>query len=111
MKAVLDGLDETRLQHLKQVIEADIASGFYCGASIMASRRGRIAMNEVIGTYSSTDDRAITHDSVFSLFSLTKGFTNVLILRGIELGRFAFTTRVSDIIPEFSGAPRDSILT
>lgn len=110
MKAALDGLDETRLQHLKQVIEADIASGFYCGASIMVSRRGRIAMNEVIGTYSSTDDRPITHDSVFSLFSLTKGFTNVLVLRGIELGRFAFTTRVSDIIPEFSGAPRDSIV-
>ena len=34
------------------------------------------------------DDRAIAPDSVFSLFSLTKAFTNILILRGIELGRF-----------------------
>ncbi|MBO9499259.1 MAG: beta-lactamase family protein [Novosphingobium sp.] len=94
---------------MKQVIEADIASGAYKGAAIIVSRHGRIGLSEALGSYSSTDDRRIAADSVFSLFSLTKAFTNVLILRSVELGRFALTTRVSDIIPEFAGAPRNAI--
>ena len=48
-------------------------------------------------------------DSVFSLFSLTKALTNVLVFRAIELGQFALTTRVSEIIPEFSGGVREKI--
>jgi CubicO group peptidase (beta-lactamase class C family) len=44
---------------------------------------------------------------VFSLFSVTKAFTNVLVLRAIEQGRFQLTTRVADVLPEFTGAPRD----
>ena len=95
MNAVADGLDQARLQHLKQVIEADIASGFYAGAAIVVSRHGQVGLDERLGTYSSVNDQPIAPDAVFSLFSLTKAFTNVLILRGVELGRFAFTTRVS----------------
>jgi CubicO group peptidase (beta-lactamase class C family) len=29
------------------------------------------------------------------------------VLRAVELGRFALTTKMSDLVPEYSGAPRD----
>ena len=41
-------------------------------------------------------------DSVFSIFSVTKAMTNVLVFRAIELGQFALTTKICDIIPEFA---------
>jgi CubicO group peptidase (beta-lactamase class C family) len=106
---VADGLCGERLKYLKDVIAADIAANAYCGAAIIVSRHGKIGLQESLGEYSSVDNRPVQPDSVFSLFSLTKAFTNVLVLRAIELGQFALTTKVVDIIPEFAGKPRENI--
>jgi len=40
---------------------------------------------------------------------LTTAFTNVLAFCAIELGQFALTTRVGEIIPEFRGGMREKI--
>lgn len=103
------GLDADRLQRLKRVIEDDIAAGRYLGAAFAVARHGRLGMLEAVGTKRSDDPSSVSTDSVFSLFSLTKAFTNVLVLRAVEMGYFALTTRVSEIIPEFSGKPRENI--
>ncbi len=46
---------------------------------------------------------------MFSIFSITKAFTNVLTLRAIEQGRFALTTPISELVPQFSGGERGRI--
>lgn len=102
-------LSAERLQYLADVVRQDIADGRYRGASIVVARHGRIGLQEAIGQHSSTDSRPLRKDSVFSLLSVTKAFTNVLVLRAVELGRLALTTKVSAIIPEFSGKPRENI--
>ena len=48
-------------------------------------------------------------DSVFSIFSATKAITNVLVFRAIERGQLLLTTKVSEIIKEFSGGIRERI--
>ena len=103
------GLDAARLQHLKSVIEADIASGRYHGAGIIVARDGQIGLREAIGRVRSNSQNPVRKDSVFSLLSVTKAFTNVLVLRAIERGQFSLFTKVSSIIPEFSGLPRSEI--
>jgi len=99
--------DKSRLAHLKSVIEADVASGAYFGAVLRVMRGGVIAFDEAIGAADGAGAQPLAKDSVFSIFSTSKAFTNILILRAIEAGRFALTTKVSDVIPEFTGAPRD----
>ena len=103
------GLDADRLQHLKRTIEEDIAAGRYLGAAFAVARHGRLGIIDAVGTKRQDDPTPVSTDSVFSLFSMTKAFTNILVLRAVELGRFALTTRVSEIIPEFSGKPRENI--
>ena len=103
------GFWRERLDHLKAVIEADVAAGHYYGAVLRVSRHGEIGFDEAIGAQDAAGAAPLTKDNVFSIFSTTKAFTNVLVLRAIEMGRFALTTRIADIIPEFSGAPRDRI--
>jgi CubicO group peptidase (beta-lactamase class C family) len=112
VKRVLDsspGLDPERLQHLRCVIEADIAAKRYFGAVIAIARHGRLGLNAQIGFGDEQRTLPLAQDSVFSLFSLTKAFTNVLVFRAIELGQFALTTRVSEIIPEFRGGMRERV--
>jgi CubicO group peptidase (beta-lactamase class C family) len=103
----MSGFDKARLRHLKSVIEADVAAGAYYGAVLRVMRGGVIGFDEAIGGADGAGTRPLVRDNVFSIFSTSKAFTNILILRAIELGRFALTTRVSDIIPEFKGAPRE----
>lgn len=103
------GLNSDRLAYLKSVIEEDIALGKYYGMAIAVGRGGELGLCEAIGTADAEGKRPVQPDSVFSLFSTTKAITNVLVFRAIELGQFALTTRVSEIIPEFSGGLREQI--
>ncbi len=103
------GLAGDRLLHLKYAIEDDIRRGRYYGAVILVARHGVIGLHEAIGHTNATDRRPVTKKSVFSLFSTTKAITNLLVFRAMELGQFALTTKVSEIIPEFSGGRRQDI--
>ena len=100
-------LSADRLEHLADVVRRDIDGGLYYGASIKIARHGVLALDLAAGHADRDGTQPIRPDSVFSVFSLTKTFINVLILRAIELGRFALTTRMVEIIPEFAGEPRD----
>jgi CubicO group peptidase (beta-lactamase class C family) len=101
--------DRERLAHLQRVIADDVAAGRYFGAVIAVARAGRLGLHDAIGYADSTRSRPLRLDSVFSIFSVTKAITNVLVLRSIELGRFALTTRISDLVPDFSGGLRNEI--
>jgi len=101
--------DEERLAVLRSVIAQDIAARRYYGAVIAVARGGRFGLCEAIGHADAAGTRPLRQDSVFSIFSVTKAITNVLVLRAIELGRFALTTRISDLVPEFSGGTRHEI--
>src|SRR5437660_185778 len=103
------GLDPRQLARLEDAIDEDVASGRYQGAIVMVARHGETALTKIAGTRSSSDPTPLRADSVISLFSMTKAFTNVLIFQAIERGRLALTTKVSQIIPEFAGAPRQDI--
>ncbi|AKH43193.1 Penicillin-binding protein 4* [Croceibacterium atlanticum] len=96
-----------RIHRLKQVIEEDIARGDYYGLVLKVGRGGEVVLEEAFGAADAEGARPLATDDVFSIFSVTKAFTNILILKAIEEGRFALTTRVSELLPEFTGAPRD----
>jgi CubicO group peptidase (beta-lactamase class C family) len=102
------GLSSARLAHLKSVIGGDIEAGRYYGAVILIARKGRIALHEAIGC-AYRDSTPIRKDHVFSIFSVTKAFTNALVFRSLERGDFALTTRISRLVPEFSGGVRETI--
>ncbi|MDB6010137.1 MAG: Esterase EstB [Gammaproteobacteria bacterium] len=103
------GLNETRLEHLRASIEADVKRRLYHGAGIIVARHGRIGLQAAIGSADLAQTRPLQSQSVFSIFSVTKAMTNILVLRAVELGHLALTTKVVDIIPEFSGGLREQI--
>ena len=98
---------QERLDTLRDVILADIARGDYFGAVLTIGRGGETVFAEALGAADAEGARPLRYDDVFSIFSVTKAFTNVLVMRAIEHGRFALTTKVKDVLPEFTGAPRE----
>jgi CubicO group peptidase (beta-lactamase class C family) len=108
-KAAAHGLAAERLRHLKSTVESDIEKNKYHGAVILVARHGKIGLHEAVGSARYSDRKPMRKDNVFNLFSVTKAFTNVLVYRAIERGDLALTTRISSIIPEFAGGPRETI--
>src|SRR3984957_18467469 len=103
------GMDQLRLTELQNVIRADIKAGLYHGAVIKVARAGAVALEAAIGSADAAQARPLALNSVFRIFSITKAFTNTLVLRAIELGQFALTSAVSELIPEFSGHGREKV--
>jgi CubicO group peptidase (beta-lactamase class C family) len=104
-----DGLSRERLLHLKAVVEEDIRRGLYLGGVLIVARHGEVGLYEALGHADDGRTRAVRKDAVFSIFSVTKAFTNVLVFQAIEQGRIALTTPISSVIPEFSGRGREAI--
>jgi CubicO group peptidase (beta-lactamase class C family) len=104
----MTGIWRERLDTLREVIRADIARGDYYGAVLTVGRGGEVVLAEALGAQDGVGERPLNYDDVFSIFSVTKAFTNALILRAIEEGRFALTSKVRDVLPEFIGKPREN---
>lgn len=100
------GMDPEALRRLEKHITKEIESGMYDGCNIIISRGGEIGMEVAIGSSDIHNNRSADLDDVFYIFSMTKAFTNVVVLKCLEQGKLDFTTRVVDIIPEFMGGDR-----
>ena len=94
--------DEGR-QRLIDAINGDIERDLYDGAAIKVAHRGKIVVDEAMGWADRKNGREQRTNDVFKLLSTTKSFTNVLALQAVDQGRFALTTPIVDIIPEFWG--------
>jgi len=108
-KSNAGGMDSKRLAHLMAVMQEDIDADRYLGGCIAIGRHGKLALHQAIGHADAERRRPVKKDSVFSLFSVTKAITVVLVLRAIERGRLALTTPITDVVPEFSGRGREAI--
>ena len=97
------------LNHAEAVIRDDIARGKYFGAVLKVARAGKIGLEIAIGDEGGAGTKPLAMDSVFSIFSATKAITNVLVFRAIERGQLMLTTKVSEVIKEFSGGIRERI--
>ena len=96
------GLDKGQLQRLSAAISKDIEDDLYDGAAFIIARHGVIGLHQAEGFSDRAAKKPLQQDSVFQILSVTKAFTDVIILSLIERGELALTTRVGDIIPELN---------
>lgn len=92
---------------VRRLVTADLERGSYHGAVLQVTRAGTVVLDEAFGHADGQGRHALSRDAVFSIFSGTKAFINVLVLRAVERGQLALTDRMSSLVPEFQGAPRD----
>jgi CubicO group peptidase (beta-lactamase class C family) len=97
------------IDHLTRVIQDDIEKDRYFGCVIKAAQAGDLGIEMAFGTEKGEMSKALKLDSVFNIFSVTKAITNVLVFRAIEHGTLALTTKISSVIPEFSGGLRQNL--
>jgi len=100
------GMDAEALRRLEKHVATEIENKMYDGCNIIVARGGEIGLEACIGSSDVKTKRTASSDDIFYIFSMTKAFTNVLVLKCLEQGKLDFTTRVVDIIPEFVAGDR-----
>ena len=102
-------LNKAQLDRLSRVIHQDIEDDIYDGGAIVVARHGIIELHEAIGYANRKENLPLALDSVFNILSVTKAYTDVIILSFIEKGKLALTTPVSKIIPELKGKDKEKL--
>src|SRR5271166_3904339 len=103
------GFSEERLARIRPFVQWYIDSGRHFGAEIVVARNGHVAFHEALGYRGADRSQRLEKGAVYSIFSVSKTFTSILSLNAVEQGHFSLTTKVSEIIPEFSGGRRENI--
>jgi CubicO group peptidase (beta-lactamase class C family) len=103
------GLNVDQLNRLSAAIHGDVEADLYDGAACIVARHGVIGLHAAVGFADRAANRLLRIDDVFNILSVSKAFTDVIILSLIERGKLALTTRVGDIIPELNTRTRETV--
>jgi CubicO group peptidase (beta-lactamase class C family) len=103
------GLNIDQLDRIPAAIHRDVEANLYDGAAVIMARHGVIGLHEAVGFANRAANRFLRIDDVFNILSVSKAFTDVLILSLIERGELALTTYVGDIIPELNAKAKETV--
>ena len=97
------GLSQERLDRITAALQADVDRGHLAGAIGVVARRGKIGYWQTVGMADRENGRAMSDDTIFRIYSMTKPIVGVGLMTLYEEGRFNLRDRVRNYIPEFGG--------
>lgn len=96
------GFSDERLARIPRFLQDQADAGLLPGAAILIWRRGRVAHRSMVGAIDMARKKAMCHDAIFRLYSMTKPVTAVALLMLVEEGRIALDDPVKRFIPQFA---------
>ena len=97
------GLSSERLKRLGEVLQREIEAKKFPGAVALVARKGKIAYFESFGLRDPNGSAAMTNDSIFRIYSMTKPWTSVAIMMLQEEGRLVLSDPASKFLPPLKG--------
>lgn len=98
------GLDARRLERIDEHLNRNyINPGKIAGCQPAITRRGRPAYFKSFGQMDRERGRAMSDDTIFRIYSMTKPITSVALMQLYERGYFQLNDPVSRFVPEWRG--------
>lgn len=95
------GMSTERLARIKPCMQSFLDQYGYAGISTMLARHGQIIHYEHIGYQDRESKAALTADTIFRIYSMTKPIICTAFMTLYEEGRFQLYTPVSKYLPAF----------
>ncbi len=97
------GLSSRRLGNVSRLVHGYVDDGKIPGAITMIARGGKVVFYETIGQMDVEAGNAMTDDTIFRIYSMTKPIASVALMMLYEEGRFQLDDPVSKYVPQFEG--------
>jgi len=94
------GMSSDRLEQIKKLSESYVADSKVPGMVTMIARNGKTVHFEATGTRGLNDDRPLTTDALFRIYSMTKPIASVALMMLYEEGHFQLNDPAHKFIPE-----------
>src|SRR5215469_9397215 len=95
------GLSAQRLTRLGDAFKAAIERGRIPGAVALVARRGKLAYLDSFGVRDPASGVAMTPESIFRIYSMTKPIVSTAAMMLVEDGRLLLNDPIANYIPEF----------
>ena len=96
------GMSAERLDRITAVTQRYVDEKKLAGAITLVARQGKIVHFEAVGQRGADDDRPLTKDALFRIFSMTKPITGVAAMMLYEEGKFQLSDPVAKFVPELA---------
>ncbi len=96
------GLDPERLERIDEHMLQAVDDGVMVGGLAMIARNGRVAYSQTWGEKDREAGRAMTEDTIFRIYSMSKPITGVALMMLYEEGKFFLNDPVAKYIPELA---------
>ena len=96
------GMSTARLERLDRVMQGYVDREEVAGVVTLVARRGKVVHFSAAGQRDVEQRRAMTHDTVFRMASMTKPIASVALMMLYEEGHFQLRDPISRWLPEFS---------
>ena len=81
------GMSAKKLERLREALKSDIDQGKLPGAVVMVARKGKLVHADALGFQDKSEGKAMTVDSVFRIYSMTKPLVSVAAMMLVEDGK------------------------
>ena len=96
------GMSAERLERITAMTQRYVDEKKLAGVATLVARRGKIVHFEVVGQRGAEDDRPLTKDALFRIYSMTKPITAVAAMMLYEEGKFQLSDPVAKFVPELA---------
>ena len=96
------GMSTERIERLDRVMQAYIDREEVAGAVTLVARRGKVVNFSAQGQRDVENGKAMTHDTIFRMASMTKPIASVALMMLYEEGHFQLRDPISKWLPEFA---------
>ncbi len=94
---------------IQNLLDQLIAEGKERGLQVAAYVRGELVVNAWAGVADGESKRPVEADTLFPIFSVTKGIATTIIHRLVERGRLSYDEPIAAVWPEFGAHGKDRI--
>jgi CubicO group peptidase (beta-lactamase class C family) len=95
------GMSARRLERVGPAMQAYVDRGVYAGVSTLIARRGKVVHAGAFGWRDKEAGLAMTADTIFRLYSMTKPIVCTALMTLLEEGRFRLIEPLAKYIPAF----------
>ena len=97
------GMSAKRLERIRPAMQAYVDRGVYAGVNTLIARRGKVVHAGQFGWRDKEAGSAMTADTIFRLYSMTKPIVCVALMTLLEEARFTLIDPLAKYIPAFGG--------
>ena len=102
-KAERVGMSSEMLQRLEEKLQGLVDDEVSAGFQVVIARRGKVVFQESFGVADKSSGKAITDDTLFRIYSMTKPLVGVAMMILYEEGQYSLSDPVAKYIPAFEG--------